>query len=551
MSPPDRVAPTLPADIQAGAFEATLTEEALFLQPLSDILAERWSALYLDTFGRSSFFSSQRVEKIFKELVDIFVGCLKERSLDLYFQNLKDRGRFFSRIGVPFEEVIISIHLFEEVCVEQFLESYPNRSKLPKLILALEEVHSQGLAVLASSYFDTVKKEMLQVTESLREENDALKKDLHETKDAFFSHTAKELASMQLMLSGINHKLRKRVVQLSRLQKIADSMEGESDWSQLLKIGSRQLRSILPAGSEVYFAFFDEERKKTDVFHVYDLSGGDSLCDIVSSFYFSELSPAFQNALYDDSRKIAHFKGFADIPRPFLDLLTSKNLREFLLLPVRQFHEALGFILVGAQNEDFISKQNHRLYQRAGQILSKALSHALLFQRSKKQGDFVSLLDEISQRKAGGQPVETVLDFCLGSMIKLLGAERASLMRYDEIAKELRVCAAKGYRVYPISGIPIKWGEGIAGAALKDSKIVSITRMKEPERSKLVRKALRQREAPEAKIKSLLCLPISEGERPLGVLNISTINFCKNFGKSDIEMAHQIASRIAGIVKNL
>ncbi len=77
---------------QLKAFEGTLSEQAFFLAPLAETLASRWSEIYLNTFGRGSFFSSQRVEKIFKELTEIFIHCLKERCLDIYFENLKERG---------------------------------------------------------------------------------------------------------------------------------------------------------------------------------------------------------------------------------------------------------------------------------------------------------------------------------------------------------------------------------------------------------------------------------------------------------------------------
>jgi len=534
---------------QLKAFEGTLSEQAFFLAPLAETLASRWSEIYLNTFGRGSFFSSQRVEKIFKELTEIFIHCLKERCLDIYFENLKERGCVFSRLGVPFEEVIISLHLFEEVCLEQFLESYPNRSKLPKLILAMEELHSEGLAVLATSYFETTKKEMQRITESLKEENDALRNELTQTQESLFAHTAKDLTSMQLMVSSINHKLRHRVYQLSRIQKMAEALDAESNLPKLLAIASQQFESVCPAGSAVYFGFFDEERRKTNVYH--RTSRQDTPCDIVQTFYFSELPAAFQDTLYDEAKKAAHFKGYADIPQALLKLMTARNLREFVLLPVRRYQEAAGFIFLASPTDDFFSKNNLKFFQRLGQVASKAVVSALLFTRSRKQDEFTSLLDELARKSHDQKNTETLLDFCLGSLIDLLGVERASLMRYDEDKKELKVCAAKGYKVYPISGVSIKWGEGVAGLALKESKIISIANMKEPARSHMLAQALKRKEAPEAKLKSLLCLPLSELEKPLGVVNVSTINFHKHFEKSEIDMAHQVVNRLADIVKNL
>ena len=109
--------PSSPEAQALTSYEGTLSEQARFLAPLTRTLVERWSQMYLETFGRNAFFSTQRVQKIFKELAEVFVGCLQERCLDVYFENLKEKGCLFARLGVPFEEVILSMHLSEEACL--------------------------------------------------------------------------------------------------------------------------------------------------------------------------------------------------------------------------------------------------------------------------------------------------------------------------------------------------------------------------------------------------------------------------------------------------
>jgi signal transduction protein with GAF and PtsI domain len=204
--------------------------------------------------------------------------------------------------------------------------------------------------------------------------------------------------------------------------------------------------------------------------------------------------------------------------------------------------------------EDFFSKQNYRFYQRVGQVVSRAIVNVMLHSRVKKQDEFTSLMDEIDSKlkhKDEKEALATTLDYCLGSLIELLGAERSSLMCYDSDKKELRVLAAKGFRVYPISGMPIRWGEGIAGLALKEAKIISIPKMREPMRSGRFSKLIKRESLPETRIKSLLCLPITRSEKPLGVINVSTINFYKSFEPSEIEMADNVVSRISDIVSRL
>ncbi len=516
-----------------------LSEEARLLSPLTENLAINWAELYLNTFGRSAFFSSQRVHKIFKELVELFVACLQEKRHDLYMANLEEKGLAFSRLGVPFDEIIISLHLFEQVCADSLFNSQIPHTKSAKMMLAMREIHNQGLAALAVSYFENTKNEMQSITDGLLEENASLKKELAEAKDFLLAQTMKELDSMQLVISGINHKLRRRVYQLGRLQKISEVLDGEAHLPKLMKMASHQMLALCPENSNLFFAFFDEERKKVNVYH--QESRSSSQCDLIKTFFFSELPKAFQDALYDENKKHGHFNNYENMPAELLDVFAVKNQRDFLLTPIRQYRDVVGFLLLGVPVENLFSKNNYKFFQRVGQALSKAIANALIFTKSKQRDDFELILDQLNRKKIGGGSVETVLDFCLGSLIDLLGVERSSLMRYHEDQKELRVCAAKGYKVYPISGAQIKWGEGIAGTALRDGKIISIAKMKDAKTYK----------QPEVKVKSLLCVPLIDQNKPLGVVNMSTINYYKNFEKSDIEMAHHVINRMADILKEL
>lgn len=526
-----------------------LGEQARFLLPIRDKIVARWSDLYLNTFGRSAFFSVQRVQKIFNELADAFLDCLKSRNMDAYFETLQEKGVIFAKLGVPFEEVIISLHLFEEVCAESFVLSFADKSKLAEMLSVSAELHSEGLALLASSYFESFKEDVRKITEGLREENDLLQKELQETQEKFFSVSKSELSAMQLLVSGINLKMRNRLHQYGRLQKLSEILDAESYLPKLLKLATLQIQSFCPKGSDVYFGFFDDDRKKVNLYHLLDREEQEA--ELYRIFFFSELTKDAQDVVYDENKRILHLKALNDLPVPFRELVSTKNQKDFVFLPIRKFREAQGFIFI-ATHEDHFCKNNFKFFQRVGQITAKAIVSALLFTRTKKQAEYSLLLEEINRKKFSKESIEMTLDFCLGSLMDLLGAERTSLMQYDSSRKELRVCAAKGYKVYPISGHSFKWGEGVAGTALKESKIISIPKMKEHQKNHFMDQFLSaQNGAHEIKLKSLLCVPIFDSKIPLGVVNLSTINFYKDFDKSEIDMAHGVVNRMASILKDI
>ena len=528
-------------------YEGTLSEQAVFLSPLSGAIVSRWSELYLETFGRNAFFPPQRVRKIFQELTGIFIGCLEARSLDVYFENLGERGTHFARLGVPFEEVILSLHLFEETCVEQFLQSYADRSKLARQILAMEELHSRGLTCLAVSYFHAAKAGLERLTDGLQEENRGLREELTKTRDSLFTLTRNELNSMQLLLASVNQKLRSRVYQLGRLQRLFEALGEETDASKLLKLAADQLAALLPAGSGPLFGVFGDDRK---IVSLYRQSAHGEECSLERQFYFSELPEAFQAALYDPERRAAHFQDFRHFPRPIAELTGLRSPQEFLLMPLRRYSEVTGFIVLTTPAEGFFTKANYRFFQRAGQVIGKAIVTASLHRAHRQSARLEAFRAEM-ERPDARESFETALDRCLASLMELTGAERSSLMRLDEHARELRVSVAKGVRVYPIGGLALKWGEGIAGLALKESRPIAIARMaagaKTPKRGRLSG-FFAPKHPSESGLKSLLCVPVGTPGRPLGVINLSTIHFFKDFDSSEIGAACEIAGRMGELL---
>jgi transcriptional regulator with GAF, ATPase, and Fis domain len=269
------------------------------------------------------------------------------------------------------------------------------------------------------------------------------------------------------------------------------------------------------------------------------------------TFYFSELPRQFQDALYDETKKCALLKNAHELPGALVEFGRLKGPRDSLLIPLRRYQKLQGFILITTASQDFFERGNVRFFQRMGQTVSRAVTATLLFTKAEKHEEFTSVIDELKRKKIERQPFERTLDFCLGSLIRLLGAERCSVMVYDPAQKTLKVCAAKGYRVYPIAGSTFKWGEGVAGLALKESKIVSLPRLKDSDKHPWFGRLFAEPGNTEFKLKSLLCVPLFEEAEPLGVINISTINFHKDFEKSDIEMVQQIANRMSNLLRDL
>lgn len=534
---------------------SVLSEPVLFLEANAGNLIAKWTDLYLSHFGRRSFFSPERVRRVFEEMTAVFLSCLKKGEFEPYFLMLKEKGKFFSGLGVPFEEVILCLQLFEEAYLSLILDNKRIvKHRVEDILLAFEEFHHLSTALFAVSYFRTAKKDWQNACRGYQEENDRLREELKSLHDEFLNSTKNELASMELLIQGINRKLRKSVVQSRRVQLFSELLEKESNQKNFLKIADKFFRQILPAGSQAIFGLFDENQRKVTL---YSSSGGPAAdaIPVLDEVFFSQLPLTYQEALFNESKGVLAFQDAKKLP-PFLaGVPRLGECRDFLFLPARKYHDPLGFVFLASPEKDLFAKTSVKYFQRLARAFSQGLFSLIYFNRQKKHSKFISILDELDEKVLQRNPLETTLDFCLGSLIDLVDVERASLMLLDKEKKSLSIYAAKGYKVYPFSGLVLKWGEGVAGWSVKESKIISIPRMKAERSLKKPNggffpsiKAFEDRQLP---VQSLLCVPLIHSNEPIGVINLSTLSYHKNFEPSEIDMVNQFAQRISSAITSL
>ena len=536
------------------SYQNILAGPAELLQTNVRRLVQKWTELYLLTFGRKAFFSHERVEKVLDDMAGIFISSIKNSNFNYYFDTLSEKGKFFSKLGVPFEEIILCLQLFEEAYLSILLEdktSVPRNVK--EILLAFEEFNNISTAVFAVSYFRTVKKSWKDSCEGYQEENERLRKELQNVQDELFTSTRSGLNSMELMLSGINRKLRKSVVQSRRLQKFAEVLDKEPNLKNLLKMADKFMKQILPPDSEVLFGLFDENQRKLSLYAAMDAQAYPNECpQIVDEIFFSELPLEYQETLFNEFKNHVAVQERKVLPHFLANIERFNSGKNFLFLPLKKYRDALGFLFISAPEENLFTKTSVKYYQRMARTLSNAIFSTMYFNRHKKHSEFISMLHQIEDRVLQRHSLETTLDYCLGALIDLLDVERASLMLMDKKNRSLSLYAAKGYRVYPFSGLTLKWGEGIAGWSIKEGRVISIPRMRNHSDNGFLHKVpLGGVSSVQLNVRSLLCVPLADMNEPLGVINLSTISYYKNFEQSEIDMINQFAQRISQALKSL
>ena len=133
------------------------------------------------------------------------------------------------------------------------------------------------------------------------------------------------------------------------------------------------------------------------------------------------------------------------------------------------------------------------------------------------------------------EPAQTY-DAILTQAAGLIGAERGSLMLFDEAANELTMKAARG--IFPPMGeiANVRIGEGIAGSVLSEGRalVSSIDQMG--------RRALPERQY---KTKFFISYPIAIGRRKIGVLNFADKIGGAAYDAADLNVIELVGPQIA------
>ena len=117
-----------------------------------EVLAH-WYQLYVLHFGDSRSLSEREFMEIFDTDLTATIGNLRARDIDGFMANVRSVGELLARRRVPFREIIVSMHLFEESATEVFPLLPP---AMAKTYLAFDKLSHCRMIVLADAYFRSV-----------------------------------------------------------------------------------------------------------------------------------------------------------------------------------------------------------------------------------------------------------------------------------------------------------------------------------------------------------------------------------------------------------
>jgi diguanylate cyclase (GGDEF)-like protein len=152
-----------------------------------------------------------------------------------------------------------------------------------------------------------------------------------------------------------------------------------------------------------------------------------------------------------------------------------------------------------------------------------------------RRAPFADSIRRFTEQIDASEPAQTYASI-LTQAADLVGAERGSLLLFDEDANSMTMTASRGVRASIAEVGAIAMGEGIAGSVLRDGRpmVASIDDLGGPS-------------APERgyKTKSFISFPIAIGKRRFGVLNLADKIGGGAYDANDLSVIDLVAPQIA------
>lgn len=123
------------------------------LAPYKKTLLKNWSVLYKKHFGDKGTLTEDKRGIVFNKWLGLFFSALKMKDLEPHYVSMVEFGKELTDLGISLEEIIFSLHFFEEVSMPLLMKYYPDKKKLTKMVFALDMLFHNELACLSLAYF--------------------------------------------------------------------------------------------------------------------------------------------------------------------------------------------------------------------------------------------------------------------------------------------------------------------------------------------------------------------------------------------------------------
>ncbi len=203
-------------------------------------------------------------------------------------------------------------------------------------------------------------------------------------------------------------------------------------------------------------------------------------------------------------------------------------------------------IIIDTTHNPTISARLRKLSMKRVDVIS-GLGARILFCGVKKSGGegkdaVLQSLEELREAVGLAKNKDEILKVILNTAVKTTGADCGSLMLLDPSKRQLTIEASVGLDPNVVLSAIQRVGKGVSGMAVRRGEAVLIQGRAD--------KDLHAAEYQNGDLTSAICCPLKDGDEPVGVINISSKNPARIFGREDVEFLQELAGLTAEMIKS-
>ena len=141
-------------------------------------------------------------------------------------------------------------------------------------------------------------------------------------------------------------------------------------------------------------------------------------------------------------------------------------------VPLITHHAPLAALWVGRQNP--IGPDEVRLLGSIADIAATAIHRATLFEETERRLERLTALRTIDLAINASQDMRIILDVLLAEVLTQLGVDAAALLLANPLSQSLDYAAGRGFRTRGLARSPLRYGEGHAGRAVVERRLISV-----------------------------------------------------------------------------
>ena len=162
-----------------------------------------------------------------------------------------------------------------------------------------------------------------------------------------------------------------------------------------------------------------------------------------------------------------------------------EEARSELAIPLKVGDKIIGAIDMQSDEKNAFSKDDERLMSIFAERAASALENARLHKQTQEHLHRITALKNVDNAIAGSFDLRLILRVLLEEVMKQLEVDAADVLLYDQHMQRLECATRQGFKTSALQYTSLRLGEGYAGKAAVERRIIHIANIQEEQASSL------------------------------------------------------------------